>query len=106
MKKSQLRRIIKEEISKTLREKEGIVNEVEQSEKLKAFIDAMARDLAAELEGGEDPINVVIPEIIKRLTAVVNDPKTSLSSTEIAQIKDEIKKYQEALDTLKNLGNS
>ena len=104
MKKTELRKIIKEEISKTLMEKERIVNEVEQSERLKELIKTMSMDLATDLgDDLSDPINIVIPEIIKRLTAAANDPKSGLSSTEIAQIKDEIKKYQEAIATLKNL---
>tara|TARA_R110002126_G_scaffold79757_3_gene197826 strand:+ start:1820 stop:2383 length:564 start_codon:yes stop_codon:yes gene_type:complete len=77
----------------------------EQSEMLTALIDTMSKELANDLDDDlSDPINVVIPEIIKRLTVVANDPKSGLSSTERAEIKDEIKKYQEALDTLANAG--
>ena len=65
----------------------------------------MSKELATDLDDDlSDPINVVIPEIIKRLTVVANDPKSGLSSAERAEIKNEIKKYQEALDTLANAG--
>ena len=74
----------------------------EQSERISTLIRTMSKELANDLGDDMDPINVVIPEIIKRLTVVANDPKSGLSSAERAQIKDEIKKYQQALDTIRS----
>ena len=88
-----------------LQELAGIQYINEQSEVLATLIDTMSKELATDLDDDlSDPINVVIPEIIKRLTVVANDPKSGLSSAERAEIKNEIKKYQEALDTLANAG--
>ena len=83
-----------------LQELAGIQYINEQSERISTLIRTMSKELANDLGDDMDPINVVIPEIIKRLTAVANDPKSNLSSQDRAQIKDEIKKYQQALDTI------
>jgi hypothetical protein len=84
-----------------LQELAGMQHINEQSERISTLIRTMSKELATDLgDDLSDPINVVIPEIIKRLTVVANDPKSGLSSAERAQIKDEIKKYQQALDTI------